>query len=95
LLEYVTLGIPVVVSRLETLATHFSPDEVTFFTPDDPASSAAAIVWVAEHPDGARAKSERARRRAENYSWPASRDHFLSVLADAAASRNPAPGVIT
>jgi glycosyltransferase involved in cell wall biosynthesis len=94
LLEYVTLGIPVVVAHLETLAAHFAPDEVTFFTPDDPASLAAAVAWVAENPDEAQRKSERARLRAEDYSWPVSRDNFLSVLRDAMVARKRAPGVI-
>jgi glycosyltransferase involved in cell wall biosynthesis len=85
LLEYVALGIPVVVARLETLATHFSPDEVTFFEPDDPQSLAEAIAWVAQHPDGAGEKAKRARRRAEDYSWPVSRDRLIAALSSASA----------
>jgi glycosyltransferase involved in cell wall biosynthesis len=81
LLEYVSLGIPVVVSRLETLAAHFSSDEVTFFEPGDAVALAEAIAWVAEHPSEAREKAERARRRAEAYSWPASRAHLLEALS--------------
>jgi glycosyltransferase involved in cell wall biosynthesis len=82
LLEYVALGIPVVVARLETLAAHFAPDEVTFFDPDDADSLAAAIAWVAEHPREAREKAEKARLRAEAYSWPASREKLVSAVAD-------------
>jgi len=67
LLEYVSLGIPVVVSRLETLAAHFASDEVTFFEPGDADALAEAIAWVAEHPAEAREKGERARVRAEAY----------------------------
>ena len=81
LLEYVALEIPVVVARLETLAAHFSEDEVTFFTPGDPGSLADAIAWVAEHPHEAREKAERARERAEAYSWPANRARLLAALA--------------
>jgi glycosyltransferase involved in cell wall biosynthesis len=81
LLDYVLLGVPVVVARLETLAAHFSPDEVTFFDPDDAESLAEAIAWVAEHPDAAREKAERARARAEDYGWPVSRARFLETLS--------------
>jgi glycosyltransferase involved in cell wall biosynthesis len=81
LLEYVALDIPVVVSRLETLAAHFDSDEVTFFEPGDPESLAEAIAWVAEHPAEAREKAGRARRRAEAYSWPASRARLLEALS--------------
>jgi glycosyltransferase involved in cell wall biosynthesis len=82
LLEYVALDIPVVVSRLETLAAHFSSDEVTFFEPGDVESLAEAIAWVAERPAEAREKAERARRRAEAYAWPASRERLLEALSD-------------
>jgi glycosyltransferase involved in cell wall biosynthesis len=95
LLEYVMLGVPVVVSRLETLAAHFASDEVTFFEPDDAASLAEAIAWVAEHPDEAREKSKRARQRAEAYSWPASRDELLSALSDATPEGKAVAGTIT
>jgi len=80
LLEYVSLGIPVVVSKLETLAAHFSSDEVTFFGPGDPYALAEAIAWVAEHPAEAREKAERAQRRAEGYSWARSRARLLEAL---------------
>jgi glycosyltransferase involved in cell wall biosynthesis len=81
LLDYVSLGVPVVVARLETLASHFSPDEVTFFEPDDSKSLAEAIAWVAEHPDEAREKAKQAQLRAEDYAWPVSRRRFLDALS--------------
>jgi glycosyltransferase involved in cell wall biosynthesis len=85
LLDYVLLGVPVVVARLETLAAHFSPDEVTFFEPDDAESLAHAIAWVAEHQKEAGEKAERARRRAEDYAWSVSRTRFLDALAGGSA----------
>ena len=66
---------------METLAAHFSSDEVTFFEPGDVESLAEAIAWVAEHPAEAREKAERATRRAEAYSWPASRERLLKALS--------------
>jgi glycosyltransferase involved in cell wall biosynthesis len=84
LLEYVALGVPVAVARLETLEAHFSPEEVTFFEPDDPASLAEAVAWVAGHPNEAREKASRALRRAEAYSWPTSRARLLAAITAAA-----------
>jgi glycosyltransferase involved in cell wall biosynthesis len=81
LFEYVALGIPVVVSRLETLAAHFGPDEVTFFEPGDAASLADAIRWVAEHPAEAEAKTAQAKARAEEYSWERNRARYLTTLS--------------
>jgi glycosyltransferase involved in cell wall biosynthesis len=85
LLEYVALDIPVVVSRLDTLAAHFAADEVTFFDPGEAESLAGAIAWVAEHPAEAREKAKRARRRAEAYSWATSRARLLETLSSAAS----------
>jgi glycosyltransferase involved in cell wall biosynthesis len=84
LLEYVALGVPVVVSRLETLAAHFNSEEVTFFEPDDADALAEAISWVAEHPVAAQEKTERARLRAEAYAWRRSRKQLLDVVSPAA-----------
>lgn len=81
LFEYVSLGIPVVVARLETLAAHFGPDEVTFFAPGSADGLAEAILWVAEHPDEARAKAQRAKERAREYSWHSNRDRYLALLS--------------
>jgi len=80
LFEYVALGIPVVISRLQTLAAHFGPDEVTFFEPGDAASLAEAIGWVADNPAEAKAKATRAKARAEEYSWERNRARYLALL---------------
>jgi glycosyltransferase involved in cell wall biosynthesis len=89
LFEYVALGLPVVAARLETIAAHFGEGEVTFFEPNDAGSLAHAIRWVAEHPDEASTRAERAERRASAYAWSGQRERYLAVLAD-----RPAPGQI-
>ena len=58
---------------------------MTFFAPDDAASLARAIRWVAEHPDEARARAERARVRASAYAWSGQRERYLAVLAGRSA----------
>jgi len=81
LFEYVALGLPVVVSGLDTLTAHFGSDEATFFAPGDSKSLARALTWVARHPEEAAAKTERARARVErDYSWTASRERYLSMI---------------
>jgi glycosyltransferase involved in cell wall biosynthesis len=87
LFDYVLLGVPVVVARLETLAAHFSPDEVTFFEPDDADSLAEAIAWVAKHPEEAGEKAQRARKRADAYSWERNRARLLETISFAASRR--------
>ena len=85
LLEYVALGIPVVVAELETLAAHFASEEVTFFQPGDPLSLAEAIAWVAGHPVEAHEKAQRAQQRAVDYAWPINRTRLLEAISYAAS----------
>jgi glycosyltransferase involved in cell wall biosynthesis len=80
LFEYVALGVPVVVSRLETIAAHFSPNEVTFFEPGDSRSLADALVWVATHRAEAAARAARARARSAPYAWSTNRARYVDLL---------------
>jgi glycosyltransferase involved in cell wall biosynthesis len=84
LFEYVALGVPVVVARLQTLAAYFDPEEVTFFEPGDAVSLAEAIAWVNEHPAQARDKALRAQRRADEYSWARGREILLRSYGELA-----------
>lgn len=92
LFEYVALGVPAVVARLETLASHFEADEVTFFEAGDAVSLARAVTWVATNPEAARAKAERALTRSSEYSWPEQRSRYLDVLRSAAGAAKGAGG---
>lgn len=89
LLDYALLGVPAVVAELEVQAAHFDATEVTFFKPGDPHSLAEAIRWVSENPELARAKAERARHRADAYSWPHQRDAYQGLLDELAEARAP------
>lgn len=84
LFEYVALGIPAVVARLDTLATHFDPDQVSFFAPGDAAALARAVGWVARNPAAAEAMSVRAQARSREYSWAEHRRRYLEVIASPA-----------
>jgi glycosyltransferase involved in cell wall biosynthesis len=81
LFEYVALGIPAVVARLETLAAHFGPDQVSFFAPGDAAGLGHAISWVAQNRAAAKRMAVRARIRGREYSWFEHRRRYLDVIA--------------
>lgn len=81
LMEYVALGIPVVATRLATVAAHFSEEEITFVEPGDPAGMADGIHWVLNHPEAAGQKTQRAAERLREYSWSTQREALLSVYA--------------
>jgi glycosyltransferase involved in cell wall biosynthesis len=79
LFEYVALGMPVAVARLETLTRHFDADEVLFFDPGDAASLAAALTAIARDPAAAAERADRARARAAaEYSWARNRERLLT-----------------
>jgi glycosyltransferase involved in cell wall biosynthesis len=81
LFEYIGIGIPVVVAKLETLEAHFDEAEVTFFTAGDAGSLADALKWIATHPDEANAKTRRARERVTlQYSWAMNRDRYIRAV---------------
>jgi glycosyltransferase involved in cell wall biosynthesis len=80
LLEYVELGIPVVVAGLPTLREHFAEDEVLFFTPGDADSLAAALLATARDPEAARARAVAAQHRARAYAWEANAARYVRLL---------------
>jgi len=61
LFDYVTLGTPAVSACLPTIAEHFPPDAVSYFTPGDHRSLAERIDHLLRHPDEARRQAERAK----------------------------------
>ena len=69
LLEYVALGIPVVVPRLRTIAHYFADDMVAYYEPDDVASMAEAIHRLYCRPDLRREQARRADSFLEDHGW--------------------------
>lgn len=80
LLEYVALHVPTIAARLRTIEYYFGPDAVLFFTPGDPASLAAAIEDLWQHPDRRKALALRADRVLEKLSWTAQRTNYYRTI---------------
>ena len=82
LFEYVALGLPVAVARLETLAAHFSANEVEFFEAGSAGALAAALSRIAGDREAARARAASAKHRAEAYSWTVGSEHYAAILTE-------------
>jgi glycosyltransferase involved in cell wall biosynthesis len=69
LMEYVSLGIPVVAPRLKTIEYYFSQEMVCFYEPEDVASMAEAILGLYAAPDLRRRKAAAAAGFLREHGW--------------------------
>jgi glycosyltransferase involved in cell wall biosynthesis len=88
LLEYATLGIPIVAARLKTIEHYFDSQSVRFFDPENPATLAAAIEELYRDPERRAQMARRAREVAEGLSWERQRQEFYAVV-DSLLTRQP------
>jgi glycosyltransferase involved in cell wall biosynthesis len=69
LLEYVSLGIPAIVPRLETIQHYFSADMVTYYEPENVDALAAAILRLHGDPRVRQQQADAARQFLTRYGW--------------------------
>jgi glycosyltransferase involved in cell wall biosynthesis len=70
LLEFATLGIPVIAARLRTIEHYFGAQAVRYFTPGDSRDLAQAIEDLYFNPAQRAALSQRAAAVVKALSWP-------------------------
>jgi glycosyltransferase involved in cell wall biosynthesis len=69
LLEYVTLGIPVVCSDTETIRRYFDDSMLAFFPSGDEVALSARLVELRRDPEARRALVQHAAQFAATHSW--------------------------
>lgn len=69
MLEYVALGIPVVVPRLKAIEHYFSDEMVSYFEPDNVDSMASAILKLYRDKSLRKAQAEKAKSFLAQYGW--------------------------
>jgi glycosyltransferase involved in cell wall biosynthesis len=69
LIEYVSLGIPVVVPRLTAIEHYFSDDMVAYYEPDDIPSLADSIYRLYSQPAACERQAESANQFLREYGW--------------------------
>jgi glycosyltransferase involved in cell wall biosynthesis len=69
LLEYVSLGIPTIVPRLDAIQHYFTDDMVAYYEPDSVDSLADAILRLHADPELRRRQASIARHFLERYGW--------------------------
>ena len=87
ILEFMSLGVPVLVAGTRIDRHYFNDSVVRFFEPDDEASLAAAMVELAENDTLCKGLSERAREFVrEEYDWELRKGIYLGMVDGLARS---------
>jgi glycosyltransferase involved in cell wall biosynthesis len=80
-LEYATMGLPIVASRLQVLEDMFADEDLLFHAPGDPQEMADCISKLVEDPRlGDRLVESMDRGFGRNYSWARERQKYLDLL---------------
>ena len=80
LLEYVRMGLPVIVSRNPVVERYFTDDQVFFVDPGDAGQVAAAIEAIADDPGAAARRAQEAQQFFVEDGWPVARKRFLAMI---------------
>jgi len=80
LLEYVTLGIPVICARLRTVEHYFSDKSLRFFSSNNPGQLAGAIQDLYLVPALRQSLSNSAAEVVKSFSWPIHSQRFCAVV---------------
>ena len=87
LLEYASLGIPVIAARLRTIEYYFPTGTVRYFEPGDVHGLAGAIEDLYRHPEKRQAFGRRAGVIAATLSWEHQRDELFAAIDSLLVSR--------
>jgi glycosyltransferase involved in cell wall biosynthesis len=77
--DYITVGLPGIISRLRAVEAYFDEDGLYFFEPGNAESLARAILDLYQHPDKRRRLVENSQRLYKQYKWEQQREIYLSV----------------
>ena len=80
LVEYVTLGIPVICTELPAVRHYFGDDQIVMIPQEDPEALAAAIVELVWDPERRRRLATRALGFVDEHGWDRQREKYLSLV---------------
>lgn len=82
LLEYISLGIPVITVRSAAIGYYFDDDDCLFYRPEDPASLPALLDRLAENPGILLRYRERAVALREKFVWGGEKKKYIALLRE-------------
>jgi glycosyltransferase involved in cell wall biosynthesis len=80
LIEYISLGLPVVTVRNDAISYYFSEKDCIFFEWNDPSSLSTALDRIAENPETLVHYRERSVALRESFSWTAEKRKYVTLL---------------
>ena len=80
LLEYASMGIPIVASDLRTFRAHFTDAAIRYVPGGDAEALAAAIRSLAVDPSGTARLGAEARRQAAQYAWAEQARRYVAIV---------------
>jgi glycosyltransferase involved in cell wall biosynthesis len=86
LLEYIYLGIPVVVPRLEIIRRYFDDDMVKYYEPEDAADLARCIAELYRSPQERARLVRNASKFYEEHNWRRQAEVYVGLLSGVAAA---------
>jgi glycosyltransferase involved in cell wall biosynthesis len=90
LMEYVALGVPVLVADTPIIRQYFSEAMVQYFQPGDANDLARNILWLYEHRERLAALAQNADQFNQQYSWNRIADSYAETLHRLSGQYNPA-----
>jgi glycosyltransferase involved in cell wall biosynthesis len=80
--DFITLRVPVIISRTRAVEAYFPDTCFQFFTSGDDVDLARAIRELYQDPGSSARMVEEAARVNEAYRWPRQREHYLAIIQD-------------
>lgn len=82
LLEYIAMGIPVIVARTPAIEYYFDETMVTFFTPGDEEELAQKITLLYNNPEERTKLVVNAKKFLELHKWEKDKDKYYSIIME-------------
>lgn len=90
IMEFMSVGIPVVISRTKIDQYYFNDSVVRFFDSGDSAALAAGMIEVLENPELRRRMVSNASAYADEHSWKRRKTDYLRIVDDLVKAAEPA-----
>ncbi|MBN2002385.1 MAG: glycosyltransferase family 4 protein [Anaerolineae bacterium] len=79
--DFMAFNKPVICSRLNSVATYFNEESLAFFTPNDPADLARALLELYHSPERRESLVRNAAKLYQEYRWEKQREYYWATYA--------------